>query len=49
MSPCHGKPVLECRSDFLEILLKGKEGGVEEKNTMERPKVAAVFQCEALL
>lgn len=40
--------LLECRSDFLEILLKGKEGRVEEKNTMGRPKVAAVFQSEAL-
>ncbi|KAB0345992.1 hypothetical protein FD755_024357 [Muntiacus reevesi] len=45
---CHGKLVLECRSDFLEILLKGKEGRVEEKNTMGRPKVAAVFQTTSL-
>lgn len=35
MSPCHGKPVVECRSDFLEILLKGKEGRVEEKTQWE--------------
>lgn len=46
--PCHSRRVLECGSGFLEILLKGKEERGKDRNTMGRPKVAAVLQYETL-
>lgn len=39
---------MECGSDFLEILLKGKEGSGKGRNIVGRPKVAAVLQSETL-
>lgn len=46
MNPCRCKHVLEYGSSFLEILL-GRQGEDKGgKNTMGRPKAAAVLQFE---
>lgn len=38
MNPCLRSPLLECGSDFLEILLKGKEGRGRGETQWEDPR-----------